>query len=181
VAEPFWSWNREWNIQRLDAYVTPPGRPVFVLSWKGPAAISDAVTDDIVRSVDAIADGKRMPVDPPLDGSPIIRVLKFAAPPMRFEPAPCRSAPDAPSSLRVETNTGGFVALAWDAPAVRPDRYLLDVGNAPASPNAAPRELDRWPLFTTRDVPRGAYYVRVRAKNTCGVSGASNEIRVIVE
>jgi hypothetical protein len=179
VAEPFWSWGNQWNINRLESHVTVPGQPVFVLIPKGHAAVSDAVTADIVRSVDAIADGKRLPVDPPLDGSPVIRVLKFA-PPTPAGAAPCESAPDAPTGLRVETNSGGFVALAWTAPAVRPDRYILDVGNAPASPNATARELDRWPLFTSLGVPRGTYYVRVRAKNACGTSAASPELEVIV-
>src|SRR5439155_4036004 len=58
VAEPFWSWGGQWNVERLDAYVTPPGRPIIVLLAKGPAAVSSDATKDIVKTVDVITNGE---------------------------------------------------------------------------------------------------------------------------
>src|SRR5262249_37420242 len=40
VVEPFWSWGGEWTVERLDAYLTSPGRPVVVLLPKGTTAIA---------------------------------------------------------------------------------------------------------------------------------------------
>jgi hypothetical protein len=105
--------------------------------------------------------------------------MKFAPPPPNTH-APCERPPDPPRGLRVEAHTRFFVELAWEPPGVRPDRYVLDVADTPGSAEATPRELGRWPLFVASNVPRGIYYVRVRAKNTCGTSAATPEIRVVV-
>jgi hypothetical protein len=178
VPELFWSWGSEWDIDRLERYVAARHLPVLVLLRKGPAAVSDAVTADIVSSVEAITRGRRLPVDPALDGSPILRVLKFA-PPAASEPPLCTSAPDAPTGLRVAINSGGFVALAWDSPATMPERYSLEVRQAPSA-EATVIELGHWPRFAKAAVARGTYSVRVRARNRCGVSPSSGELLVVV-
>ena len=48
VPELFWSWGDQWNIDRLNTYVAARRLPVLVLLRNGPAAVSDAVTADIV-------------------------------------------------------------------------------------------------------------------------------------
>jgi hypothetical protein len=180
LPEPFWNWGSQWDIGRLETYMTQPSRPVFVLltkTWRAP--VSPAVTADIARSVETITGGKALPVDPELDRSPVIQVLKFAPLPPPTGAEPCRTAPGVPTGMRVETNSGGFVALVWNPPAVRPDHYVLDVGTAPGT--GTPRELGHWPVFSAGSVQRGTYYVRVRAKNACGTSGASPELEVVVQ
>ncbi|MBZ5555733.1 MAG: fibronectin type III domain-containing protein [Acidobacteriia bacterium] len=180
MPEPFWSWSGQWDINRLGAYIAERGQPTFVLlpkTWRAPVA--PEATADIVRSVEAITDGKALPVDPALERSPVIRVLKFAPPPPA-ETAPCHTAPDAPAGVRVVANSGGFVALAWNAIVARPDHYILDVATTPGGAGA-PRELGRWPLFSLGGVQRGTYYVRVRAKNACGTSTASPDLKVVVQ
>jgi hypothetical protein len=178
VPELFWSWGDQWNIDRLETYVTARRLPVLVLLRKGPAAISDDVTADIVASVEAITRGRRLPVDPVLDESPILRVLKFA-PPTTSEPPPCQRVPDAPTGLRVAINSGGFVALAWNSPATMPERYTLEVMQAPSG-EATAIELGHWPRFAKAAVARGNYSVRVRARNSCGASPPSPEVLVVV-
>ena len=178
VPELFWSWGSQWNIDRLEAYVAARRLPVLVLLRKGPAAVSDAATADIVASVEAITRGRRLPVDPVVDGSPILRVLKFA-PPDVTEPPLCQGAPDAPTGLRLAINSGGFVALAWDSPATMPERYGLEVMQAP-SREATAIEVGHWPRFAKAAVARGTYSVRVRARNRCGVSAPSGELLVVV-
>lgn len=178
VPELFWSWGDQWNIDRLETYVAARRLPVLVLLRKGPAAVSDAATADIVSSVETITRGRRLAVDPALDRSPILRVLEFA-PPTASEPSACQSAPDAPTGLRVEINSGGFVALAWNPPATMPDRYSLEVMRPP-SREATPIELGHWPRFAKAAVARGTYSVRVGAKNSCGASPLSRELLVVV-
>jgi hypothetical protein len=82
--------------------------------------------------------------------------------------------------VRVETNSGGFVAVAWDAPAAGADRYLVDIGDAPGALRPVSRNAGRWPRFAAGGVPNGTYYLRVRAENACGISVASDELRVAV-
>jgi hypothetical protein len=93
---------------------------------------------------------------------------------------PCASPPQAPTGLQF-SRTGSFVALAWSAPSSGPTpaSYTLVVGSQagasdilvfPAGPATS----------TGASAPPGTYYVRVLAQNACGVSGASNEVVVVV-
>jgi chitinase len=75
---------------------------------------------------------------------------------------------------------GRTVTLTWN-PAAGATSYVIEAGSTPASSNLV--------IFDTGNsnaglvvpgVPPGTYFVRVRAKNPCGVSGPSNEIIVLV-
>lgn len=78
--------------------------------------------------------------------------------------------------------SGSTVTLAWQPPAGggAPQDYLLEAGSAPGAANLVAGVV----VFTTSvsfpDIPPGRYYVRLRARNSAGVSAPSNEAVVDV-
>jgi hypothetical protein len=96
-------------------------------------------------------------------------------------PVPCTTAPGAPTNL-VSLVSGTSVTLGWSLSAGTVTSYVIDVGSASGGSDLGSYETGSTAgsaAFT--GVPRGTYYVRARARNTCGVSGASNEIIVRVQ
>jgi len=93
----------------------------------------------------------------------------------------CTSAPGVPSGLTTTQNSGGNVAFSWSAATGGPTTYFLEAGSAPGLANLANSDLGgTGTTFATSGVGAGTYYVRVRAANACGKSGASNEITLVV-
>ena len=94
---------------------------------------------------------------------------------------PCAAPPQAPTGLHF-SRTGSFVALAWSAPAAgpAPSSYTLVVGSQTGGSDILILPTGTTATSTGASAPPGTYYVRVVAQNTCGVSGASNEIVVVV-
>lgn len=102
----------------------------------------------------------------------------------------CASAPPAPANLNVSITGSSFV-IAWN-PSARATNYLVDAGSSAGSSNLAvgydvtsqvvavpggnqaggyPNQLS----WSYSGLGAGSYYLRVRAKNGCGASSASNE------
>jgi hypothetical protein len=94
---------------------------------------------------------------------------------------PCAAPPQAPTGLQF-SRTGNFVALSWTAPASgpAPTSYTLVVGSQPGGSNVLVLPLGSSATSTGGPAPPGTYYARIVAQNPCGVSGASNEIVVVV-
>jgi len=92
--------------------------------------------------------------------------------------APCTAPPAPPASL-VSTVNGRFVSLAWAASGSI-SSVTLEAGFAPGLSNAAAVVLDGSARAYSTNASPGSYYVRVRAANACGTSGASNEVTVAV-
>jgi hypothetical protein len=93
---------------------------------------------------------------------------------------PC-TGPGAPVGLTLTSNAGGVVSLNWSAGAGAATSYILEAGSAPGLSNLANSDLgSAAQTFTTTGVASGTYYVRVRAKNACGISGPSNEVVVSI-
>lgn len=93
----------------------------------------------------------------------------------------CAGAPSAPGGLRLVSVNGGTVALAWNAAAGNPTTYVVEAGSGPGAANLANSDLGSAATsLVANGVGRGAYYVRIRAKNACGAGAASNEIVVTV-
>ena len=92
------------------------------------------------------------------------------------------TTPAAPTSLAA-TVSGSVVTLNWTAPATgdAPTSYQIQAGSATGQTNIA--TFDTGTTATTLaifNVPSGTYFVRVRAVNSAGASGASNEVQVVV-
>lgn len=90
------------------------------------------------------------------------------------------AAPGAPSGLVLTLNSGGTIALRWDAAAGAPTSYILEAGTAPGLSNLASADIGAVTTFTSAGVAPGTYYLRVRARNACGLSGPSNELLIVV-
>ena len=92
----------------------------------------------------------------------------------------CAAAPAAPTAFTLTGNSAGAVSFAWNA---SPDAttYLIEAGSTPGAVNVASSNLGSSATsFTATGVGGGTYYVRVRAQNSCGTSGASNEVSLVV-
>lgn len=88
-------------------------------------------------------------------------------------------APQAPGGLAASVS-GGVVTLSWGAAVGNATTYVVEAGTASGLANigaVATGHLDT--VFTTA-APPGTYFVRVRAANGFGVSGATNEVAVVV-
>jgi hypothetical protein len=93
----------------------------------------------------------------------------------------CTAAPPAPTAFALTNNSGGVVSFAWN-PSAGATTYLIEAGSAPGSNNIVPgSDLGGTATtFTTTGVGAGTYFVRLRARNACGISGPSNEVTVAV-
>jgi hypothetical protein len=74
------------------------------------------------------------------------------------------------------------VTLAWSAGSGNATSYVVEAGSSPGLTNLANSDLgSAAPALTATNVAAGTYYVRVRAKNACGVSAPSNEVVLTVQ
>ena len=88
--------------------------------------------------------------------------------------------PSVPTGFIVALNSGGNVGLQWNAPAGGPAFYVLEAGSGPGASNLANANIGATTTFVTTGVGVGTYYLRIRAGNGCGLSGASLEITLVV-
>src|SRR5262249_20265256 len=95
-------------------------------------------------------------------------------------PGACMTAPGAPRGLFVMSNSGGLVTLAWLEPEGSPTTYLLESGSAPGLTDLGTLDLRSTSPTLTGSAPPGTYFVRVRARNVCGISPPSNEVVLTV-
>lgn len=95
-------------------------------------------------------------------------------------PAPCSAPPAAPSDLAAIV-VGSTVSLRWVASSGSLQSYVLEVGSASGLSDFGSLDLGQpATMFAAAGVASGTYYVRVRARSSCGTSRASNEVRVVV-
>ena len=92
----------------------------------------------------------------------------------------CTAPPTAPSGLSA-TVSGSTVRLGWNPAGGNPTSYIVEAGSSPGLSNQANSDTgSAVASLTASGVGRGIYYVRIRAKNACGVGAVSNEIVVVV-
>jgi titin len=92
------------------------------------------------------------------------------------------TAPGSPSNLAA-SSAGGSVTLTWTAPGGGDPTtaYVIEAGSAPGLANLATFSTgNSSTIFQAAGVGAGTYYVRVRAANGFGTSGASNEAVLVV-
>jgi hypothetical protein len=103
-------------------------------------------------------------------------ILGAASNEIRVEVGSC-VLPGPASGLGVQID-GSLVHLRWTAPSTgsAPIGYVIQAGSAAGTSNLA--VLDTGTNATAFDgvAPPGQYYVRIRARNTCGAGPASNEV-----
>jgi hypothetical protein len=92
------------------------------------------------------------------------------------------TVPGAPTNLR-SIVVGSTVSLEWSIPAGGgvPLTYVIEAGSFSGGSNLATFATGSTvPTFIATNVPAGTYFVRTRARNAAGISGASNEVQVTV-
>ncbi|HXG90336.1 MAG TPA: cupin domain-containing protein [Vicinamibacterales bacterium] len=93
--------------------------------------------------------------------------------------AGCAAPPGAPSNLAI-SQTGSVVQLTWSGPSGGATSYVVRAGSAPGQSNYADFATGSTATALTASAPPGTYYVRVHARNACGLSGASNEFILVL-
>ena len=92
--------------------------------------------------------------------------------------AQVRCAPLAAPTAVAAKVSGAYVVLTWKAPAGAPQGYAVEAGSSPGTSNISVNTVDRAEFSAT--APPGTYFVRVRARNGCGLSAPSRELRVVI-
>lgn len=87
------------------------------------------------------------------------------------------ATPAAPAGFSGSVN-GVIVSLSWGASAGA-SSYQLEVGSASGLADLFNGDVGATTTLVT-PAPPGTYFVRVRAKNACGISASSNEITIVV-
>jgi hypothetical protein len=91
-------------------------------------------------------------------------------------------APGTPGNLMFFVN-GSTVNLGWLGPTTgdAPTSYVLEAGSGPGLSNILVFDTGSTAAgFQATSVPAGTYFVRLRARNSAGTSGASNEVTIII-
>jgi fibronectin type III domain protein len=93
---------------------------------------------------------------------------------------PCVGAPTPPTNLVALIN-GSTVTLGWTISTGQATSYVVEAGSAPGATDIGVFDTGSSAGGATfAGVPPGTFFVRVRAKNTCGTSGQSNEVTAVV-
>ncbi len=91
----------------------------------------------------------------------------------------CSAPPAAPTGFTSQVS-GTSVSLSWTGASESPTGYVIEAGSSPGSSNLAVLDTGSPATSLTATAGAGTYYVRLRARNSCGTSGSSAEIIVIV-
>jgi hypothetical protein len=94
--------------------------------------------------------------------------------------ADCSDPPPPPADVKVASNSGGGVSLTWSAAPATRTSYILEAGKTSGAADALTVDLGVQTTYNASQVSQGTYYIRVRSRNACGISGASNEVVVVV-
>src|SRR5262249_58992122 len=92
----------------------------------------------------------------------------------------CSVRPDPPVALR-STVAGSTVTLEWVAAVGSPTSYIVEAGSSAGLANLLVSDTGNTAgVMVASGVGHGTYFVRVRARNACGISDPSNEVVVVV-
>jgi hypothetical protein len=88
--------------------------------------------------------------------------------------APCIGPPSPPSSVNL-TMSDLLAVVRWTASAGSPTSYVVEAGSSPGASNISVTDTGKTATSMEAIVPAGTYYVRVRARNACGLSDPSRD------
>jgi hypothetical protein len=91
----------------------------------------------------------------------------------------CTAAPGAVSGLQASA-MGQNVALRWSAPPGPITSYVIEAGSSSGATNIAVFDTGTANLSLSAVASPGTYFVRVRARNACGLGAPSNEVILTV-
>jgi quercetin dioxygenase-like cupin family protein len=91
----------------------------------------------------------------------------------------CTTPPGAPANLTI-SGSGPLVQASWSVPATGATSYVVRAGSASGQANYVEYDTGSTATSLTASAPPGTYYVRVHARNACGLSGASNEFVLVL-
>jgi hypothetical protein len=93
--------------------------------------------------------------------------------------ATCLGAPTAPTGFAAQVS-GTTVVLTWNASSGSPASYQLEAGSFPGATDILVSDTGTTATTLTATASPATYYVRLRGRNTCGVSAPSADIAVVV-
>ena len=103
-----------------------------------------------------------------------------ASPVVEVTASVCQAAPGPPTGFSVLA-TRRVLTLQWTPPAIgSAAEYLIEAGAGPGLANLVRLGTGGSAPSWQSAVPPGAYYLRMRARNSCGESAPSNEVLVVV-
>jgi hypothetical protein len=77
--------------------------------------------------------------------------------------------------------SGSTVTLGWSAPSGAPTSYVIEAGSRSGAADLVVTDSGgTGTVMVATGVGGGVYFVRVRARNPCGTSSASNEAVIVV-
>src|SRR5205823_5180823 len=94
--------------------------------------------------------------------------------------ADCVERPSPPTSVAA-TASKWLAIVTWSASSGSPSSYLVEAGSSPGQSDISVTETGTPATSWKTATPPGTYYVRVRARNACGVSEPSTEIIVVTD
>ena len=93
----------------------------------------------------------------------------------------CAGAPGIPSQLTIASNSSRDVVFTWAAASGPVSSYVVEAGSAPGLADIANSDLGSADTtLRAAGLASGLYYVRIRARNACGLSAPSNEVTLAV-
>jgi quercetin dioxygenase-like cupin family protein len=91
----------------------------------------------------------------------------------------CTTPPGAPTNLTI-SGSDPVVQATWSVPASGATSYVIRAGSAAGQSDYVEYDTGSTANTLTASAPPGTYYVRVYARNACGLSGASNEFVLVL-
>jgi hypothetical protein len=76
--------------------------------------------------------------------------------------------------------TGNTISVTWLLGAGAPSSYIVEAGRASGLSDVVVADTGNLLRIFSITLPTGTYYFRVKAKGSCGTSGASNEVAVTI-
>jgi hypothetical protein len=154
--------------RRVAVYVDGGFEPEFVMAATGCPVLNGDRWRGLLGENDPDALGRLSLI--PVKSGPPFRVVDIA---------PCADPPGATSRL-AWAGHASTVELSW-APAAGAASYVIEAGSAAGLSDLARLTTHAATSITASRVASGTYFTRVRARNLCGVGGASNEVVVQVQ